>query len=172
MGTTDKQVVTDGTGAEQWLRDKGHLPTEAPQESPSDLRKRLDAHLEAGGDSRTFEIKDSGEREVMPTGSQRDSRVGKGRYDLIPYDPLRRLALVYEKGAEKYDDNNWRKGQPLRRYIDSAMRHLQEAARGSEDEDHIMQAAWNCFAFCYTQAQIRAGNLPPELDDLLQDERS
>jgi len=156
--------------AEENLRERGLMP---PAETPAERGLRSAARqIEMDEITMGYQLKDSGAREVMPTGSQRDSRAGKGRYDLIPYDPLRRLALVYEKGAAKYDDNNWRKGQPLRRYIDSAMRHLQEAARGNEDEDHIMQAAWNCFAFCFTQQQIRAGELPLELDDLLRDERS
>ncbi len=112
-----------------------------------------------------FETKDSGQREVMPTGSQRDSRDGKGRFDLIPPYALRRLAQVYERGAKKYSDDNWRKGQPLRRYVDSAIRHLQAFLEGKADEDHIMQAAWNCFGACWTEEAIKQGVLPRELDD-------
>src|SRR3954469_16270146 len=68
--------------------------------------------------------KDSGARESFPTGMVRDTREGKGRFDLIPPIPLRRLAGVYERGAAKYDDNNWKKGAPYSRFLDSALRHI------------------------------------------------
>lgn len=116
-----------------------------------------------------FDLKDSGKREEFTTGSVRDTREGKGRFDLIPIPELRRLAQVYERGATKYGDDNWRKGQPLRRYIDSGIRHLLAAAEGQEDEDHIMQAAWNCFAFAYTLRAVREGRLPEALNDLHQE---
>jgi len=39
-------------------------------------------------------VNDSGKREVMGTGSQRDSRAGKGRYDLLsPLVLYRTLSL-------------------------------------------------------------------------------
>lgn len=116
-----------------------------------------------------YNVKDSGTREEFPTGSRRDSREGKGRFDLIPSQELRRLAAVYEKGAIKYGDHNWQKGQPLMRYVDSAIRHILCAVEGQEDEDHIMHAAWNCFAFAWTQKAIRDGVLPVEMDDLPTD---
>jgi len=112
------------------------------------------------------DLKDSGEREQFDTGSQRDIRTGKGRYDLIPPGPLFRLARIYEDGAVKYDDNNWRKGQPLSRYEDSAKRHIEKWAAGIHDEDHLAQAAWNVFALMWTEAAIEAGILPKELADI------
>ena len=113
-----------------------------------------------------FVLKDSGERQKFSTGSQRDRRAGKGRFDLIPAMALRRLARVYELGALKYDDNNWKKGQPLSRYLDSAMRHTAAAADGLEDEDHIFQAVWNLVALAWTLEEIRVQRLPKTLLDL------
>lgn len=49
-----------------------------------------------------FLVKDSGRREEFTGGAVRDVREGKGRYDLISPIAMRRLALVYEKGANKY----------------------------------------------------------------------
>lgn len=118
-----------------------------------------------------FVLKDSGQREEFPTGSRRDTRSGKGRFDLIPTMALRRLAAVYEKGALKYGDGNWQKGQPLSRYVDSAMRHLVCAAEGKEDEDHLFHAVWNLIALAWTQEAVRRGVLPAELYDIpLSDE--
>jgi hypothetical protein len=113
-----------------------------------------------------FVLKDSGKRQDFETGSRRDTREGKGRFDLIPPGPLERLAQVYERGAVKYGDRNWEKGQPLSRYLDSCMRHTNAAKRGLEDEDHLMQAAWNLFALAWTLEEVRAGRLPSKLNDL------
>lgn len=111
-------------------------------------------------------VKDSGEREEFSTGSVRDTRKGKGRFDLIPPGPLKRLAVHYENGAVKYGENNWRKGQPLGRYLDSAERHINELKDLKHDEDHAAAVAWNAFAFMFTVEKILSGELPAELDDI------
>ena len=112
------------------------------------------------------EVKDSGERQEFDTGSVRDTDVGKGRYDLISPISLRRLAIHFENGARKYSPRNWEKGQPLRRYLDSAIRHIYTFLDGEEDEDHLAAAAWNIFACMHTQEKINIGELPEELDNL------
>lgn len=62
------------------------------------------------------------------------------------------VAKQFEEGAAKYGDNNWRKGIPVRCYIDSAIRHYVKWLRGDNDEPHnrafcwnIMCAMWTCF---------------------------
>lgn len=131
---------------------------------PQTIAECLDERFGQPGSG--FVTKDSGEREEWVTGSKRDARDGKGRYDLIPVGPLRRLAGLYERGAVKYDDRNWEKGQPLSRYCDSAMRHLLSVLDGEEDEDHAAAVVWNMFALMYTLEKIRSGKLPEELCDL------
>lgn len=117
------------------------------------------------GKGRGFTVKDSGERQEFQTGSKRDSREGKGRFDLIPTLPERELAQHYEAGAVKYGDHNWKKGQPLMRYVDSAKRHINNLVAGETDENHAIAVAWNMFAFRWTLNEIEAGRLPAELDD-------
>lgn len=87
----------------------------------------------------------SGKKDVYKSGATRDSRAGKGRFDLITPYALARLAGVYERGAVNHGDNNWMKGIPFSRLIDSAMRHINQFKMGMRDEDHIAQAAWNLF---------------------------
>jgi len=111
-------------------------------------------------------VKDSGVRQDFQTGSKRDTRNGKGRFDLIPTYPLRRLAKHYENGSAKYGDRNWEKGQPLSRYLDSCMRHLVAVLEGLTDEDHASAVSWNMFAYVATCQWIEEGRLPAELDDL------
>ena len=176
-----------------------------------------------------FETKDSGKREEFATGSRRDTREGKGRFDLIPWgiirqlrsevagyteigadieneamealidgvngdlDALRdaaaimlsmasaeddgeecpvsdkvswssitplgllRLAKLYERGAAKYGDRNWEKGQPLDRYLDSALRHFNAYRAGQKDEDHLIATVWNIIGYLWTKEK----NLAP-----------
>lgn len=101
-----------------------------------------------------YVIKDSGERQQFSTGSVRDTREGKGRYDLIPFEMLERLARHYELGANKYGDNNWTKGQPLSRYFDSASRHMLSWKKGLRDEDHITAAIWNLTAILHHEVNF------------------
>ena len=111
-------------------------------------------------------LKDSGKREEMPTGSRRDSRAGKGRFDLLPARGLRALAVLFEAGAVKYGDRNWEKGQPLARYLDSGLRHAVSVLQGLTDEDHLRAAAWNFLCALDTRERIAEGLLPAELDDI------
>lgn len=79
---------------------------------------------------------------------------------------MERLAKVYEAGAVKYGDHNWQKGQPLSRFLDSALRHINKSAQGYEDEDHLFQAVWNLIGIAWTLEQVRQRQLPQELLDL------
>lgn len=96
-----------------------------------------------------YELQDSGERTTFDTGAQRDLAKGKGRYDLISPHLVRRLAIVLEKGAEKYNDRNWEKGMPWHSFLDSALRHTFKRLLGMQDEDHAAQAVWNLMAFIH-----------------------
>ncbi len=79
--------------------------------------------------------------------------------------PFRRLAVHYQNGAKKYLPNNWRKGQPISRYFDSAYRHLLAILDKKEDEDHEAALLWNLTAIIQTRKDIERGILPEELND-------
>lgn len=97
---------------------------------------------------------------VFETGAQRSSGEGKGRYDLIPTRPVRRLAKHYEKGANAYGARNWEKGMPFSRLIDSAKRHIDQYLEGDRSEDHLAAVAWNVFALMHFE------EVKPELNDV------
>lgn len=113
-----------------------------------------------------FVLKDSGNREEFDTGSRRDTRSGKGRYDLMSPFTLARDARLLELGASKYGERNWEKGQPISRFIDSAMRHLLRYLEGHRDEDHLAAARWNIGAIMHMETMISRGIVPAELMDL------
>lgn len=81
-----------------------------------------------------------------------------------PTCPIRQLDAS-SNGILLRNDKNWEKGQPLSRYLDSAMRHLCAVLDKQDDEDHAAAVAWNMMAFMCTKRWIEGGGLPPELDD-------
>ena len=117
-------------------------------------------------DTEYKEVLDSGKREEFTTGSVRDTQEGKGRFDLLPFYALTRIAIHFENGAKKYGDNNWRKGQHFRRYVSSALRHITKYMLGFREEDHLAAAAWNIMCLIETEYMVYQGLLPKELDDL------
>jgi len=109
-------------------------------------------------------VKDDGHaRKVESTGAVREIAEGKGRFDLIPPYPLLRLAQHYENGAKKYAPNNWTKGLPLWRFLDSATRHMNSYRDGDTSEDHMAAAIWNLFGYVHTKREIEMGRLPLSL---------
>lgn len=111
-------------------------------------------------------VQDSRKRQEFNTGSVRDSRKGKGRFDLISPIALKRLAQHYENGSKKYGDRNWEKGQPLSRYLDSLIRHAYCLLEGKKDEDHASAIVWNAMAYIHTEEMIKRGLLLKELNDM------
>ncbi len=112
------------------------------------------------------EVKDSGARQNFATGSVRDTNEGKPRFELITPIALYELAMHYSNGAKKYGDDNWTKGQPLRRYIESLERHLFKEKMGFTDENHAAAIIWNAMAYLHTKRMIEAGDLPKDLDNM------
>lgn len=60
------------------------------------------------------------------------------------------VAIHFEEGAEKYGEDNWKKGLPRSSYIDSATRHLMKYVAGLTDERHDRAFIWNCLAYLWT----------------------
>lgn len=86
------------------------------------------------------------------------------RMDLLPWDVLLELAEHYSKGAEKYDDHNWRKGYDWSLSKAAAQRHLAQFWCG-EDSDpetgtkHVLAAAFHCLTLAFFMDEH------PDLDD-------
>lgn len=121
---------------------------------------------ESGNGNHATQLPDSGERSEFKTGAVRDAMSGKGMPSLIPPDALRAVAKRFEDGATKYGRDNWKKGIPLSRYVDSLYRHLWSYMEGCEEEDHGGAVIWNAMCLIQTREWIRKGKLPKELDDL------
>ena len=112
------------------------------------------------------QLPDSGKRSEFETGAVRDASEGKGFPSLLPPDALRAAARRFEDGALKYGRNNWQKGIPLSRYVDSLYRHLWQYIEGDTTEDHGGAIIWNAMCLVQTEAWISKGILPETLLDL------
>lgn len=82
------------------------------------------------------------------SGAVRSSKVP--RYDLIPKEGVRRLALRYQMGLEKYTRDNWRKGLHDAEYIDQVKCHIVDhlfnyLEVGCICDDELAAVVWGCF---------------------------
>ena len=116
--------------------------------------------------SRRAEKKQDDENVVFHTGSKRSTSEGRGRYDLLPFEAIRRYALRLQEGAGKYGNRNWEKGQPFSRVIESMIRHVFQYQDGDRSEDHLAAVLFNAGALCHFEREVAEGRLPAELDDM------
>ena len=88
------------------------------------------------------------------------------------------VSHLYEAGAIKYKENNWKNGMPVKVYIDSGMRHFykarvanaaKRAGRDCEffDEPHYRGPVWNLLCAMWT-----AANKPEMLKNLVVVEKA
>lgn len=93
------------------------------------------------------------------------------RYDLIPRSFLRRVALRFGMGAEKYPPFNYRSGLADKEYILDRINHLQEHFQGyiapeNEDDltdDNLGAIAWGCAFLCEVEAHPEGKKIVDEI---------
>lgn len=73
----------------------------------------------------------------------------KMRFDLLPIEALVELTRVYDSGALKYNDNNWRNGMKWSQVYRPIFSHFFKWMLGQTvDKEtgchHLMMVAWNC----------------------------
>jgi len=66
---------------------------------------------------------------------------------------FRDLAVHYEKGAEKYGVDNWKRGIPKESFWDSGCRHIMQYISGEVDEPHHISAIWNMLGYLWVSMQ-------------------
>lgn len=69
---------------------------------------------------------------------------GKPRFELLPSDALRAIAVILTFGALKYEDRNWEKGMDWSRVFGALQRHLWSWWEGeSLDPETGKSHLWN-----------------------------
>ena len=79
-----------------------------------------------------------------------------------PENMILEVSKHFAEGAAKYDIDNWKKGIPIRSYIDSGIRHYLKYRMGIEDERHDRAFVWNLLCCAWTFKN------KPELDDFTE----
>ena len=80
---------------------------------------------------------------------------GKLRWDLLPLDVVEKLVEIYEFGASKYGENNWRTIENgYKRCRAALFRHLTAYDKGEHvdsesGKSHLAHAAWNALSMVY-----------------------
>lgn len=59
---------------------------------------------------------------------------GKIRWSLVDFKSLEPMVRVLEFGANKYTEDNWRKGHDKKEILESMMRHLISLMNGEEND--------------------------------------
>ncbi len=110
-------------------------------------------------------------RKVSDTGGEKGQKIE--RHDLVSEAFLEQLALVCGIGAEKYDDENWRKGYPWGLSYGALRRHLRAFWTGEDLDDesglpHLAHAAWHCMVLWVYSTQEGYGRFDtrPDLPEL------
>lgn len=83
------------------------------------------------------------------------------RYDLIPPECLRRLALIYAEGVPKYGETAWLKGLPWSVVHNHLTEHYMKWLEGDRTEDHLAKVVWGIFALMYYEHHM------PDVSDLV-----
>jgi hypothetical protein len=69
------------------------------------------------------------------------------RYDLIPKEWLDELASIFEEGAAKYGEDNWKTPAFFDDCLNHAMAHLLRFNNGDHSENQLPKVAWNVLAY-------------------------
>lgn len=106
------------------------------------------------------------------TGGEKGSKIEQ--YALIPVEPLRQLAEMYGRGAQKYAPRNWERGYDWSLSYSALQRHanafwggedfIPQTPEGVEDDPtagvhHLVAVAWHALTM------IEWMSTHPELDD-------
>lgn len=83
------------------------------------------------------------------TGAEKGTKIE--RYDLIPVEALAAVARHYGRGAQKYEDHNWRRGYDWSKSYAALQRHANQFWGGEDIDDetrsnHMAAVAFHALA--------------------------
>ena len=104
------------------------------------------------------------ETPTLPDGGVKG--VKSARLDLLPYDSLWQIALIYGFGAQKYAERNWEHGYEYSKSFGALQRHLALWFHGEENDaesglPHLAHAGWHILALlAFTGREIGTDDRP------------
>ena len=87
---------------------------------------------------------------------------GKLRWSLLPFELMEDVIKVLMNGAKKYGDDNWKKCDDTKRYVDALMRHVTAYTKGQKNDTgkggdglpHLAHAICNCLFLMHFDKEI------------------
>ena len=101
-------------------------------------------------------------RTTSASGGQKGVKLA--RYDLIPQGPLRQYAEHLGRGAQKYEEHNWRRGYEWSKSFAALQRHIW-AFWGGEDIDEETGSHHLAAVIFHAMAMLEWVETHPEFDD-------
>lgn len=97
----------------------------------------------------------------------REDKSNKIRYDLLPLEELKKLAIHYTKWGKVHWDRNWEWWDENFMEIckQSAWRHFMQRQMGESDEDHVSACIFNMRAYEF----LKTKNYDIKLNKLLEE---
>lgn len=109
---------------------------------------------------------DSETRIVNPeTGGAKGRKLA--RFDLLPWEAIWKVAEHYGRGANKYDDHNWRRGYDWSLSLGALGRHYAQFAAGEDYDEQTGSHHMAAVAFHALTLLVYADE-HPDLDDRWQ----
>jgi hypothetical protein len=94
-------------------------------------------YIEEKKDNPIAEYVKNANKRVFESGSQRDDDTNKPLVNHLDAYVRLRFGYLLRMGANKYEKNNWQKGQPDESSLESLHRHLAKYELGDRSEDHL-----------------------------------
>ena len=142
----DRTMFESGAVRDMHGEDKGRCDL-LPMDVLAELFFGIDRHKEY---TFVFDYLD----EFQATGDWNCLLVILGKFSEVYWGDGKTMLLEVSKhfrdGAEKYNENNWRLGIPVKNYVDSALRHFFKFLRGDTDEPHDRAFCWNLICAAWT----------------------
>lgn len=95
------------------------------------------------------------QRQTFESGATRSNDRANVRFDLICPTMLERLARTMAEGAEKYGEQNWCKGIPIKDCLNHLEAHIQLWKNGDDSEDHLAHAIANLMFIVHFETSCR-----------------
>lgn len=136
------------------------VAADTPQETPPETTPNAPTLTVVHGGQYTPQ---AGEvRVTSATGGQKGTK--EARLDLVPFGPLEELAVLYGRGAVKYDADNWKRGYPWSLSAGALLRHFAKFWRGHDHDEEmgvkeIICVAWHALNLAWFMENR------PEFDD-------
>lgn len=108
-------------------------------------------------------MKDESEvRVTSETGGQKGQK--EARYDLLPAVPLRTVAELFGKGAQKYEERNWERGYEWSLSFAALNRHLWQFWNGEDIDEELGKPHLAAVIF-HALALLEFSTTHPEFDN-------